>query len=91
MHSASIDERSHTCEGDSLPMTSETASLKTGNEASGPAIGPSLDVESALAFAISEAARAARWDVVSQLARELEARRLASTPNVVPLERGRSR
>jgi len=32
-------------------------------------------VEDALAFAIGEAAKAGRWDVVAQLARELEARR----------------
>jgi hypothetical protein len=31
-------------------------------------------VEEALAFALAEAARAANWDVVSQLARLLEAR-----------------
>jgi hypothetical protein len=35
-------------------------------------------VEAALAFALGEAARAGRVDVVAQLARELEARRLAS-------------
>jgi hypothetical protein len=34
-------------------------------------------VESALAVALTEAARAGRFDVVAQLARELEARRLA--------------
>jgi hypothetical protein len=33
-------------------------------------------VEDALAFALSEAARVGRWDIVAQLARELEARRL---------------
>jgi hypothetical protein len=33
-------------------------------------------VEDALAFALAEAARAGRWDIVTQLARELEARRL---------------
>jgi hypothetical protein len=35
-------------------------------------------VEDALARALSLAAQAQRWDVVSQLARELEARRLVS-------------
>jgi hypothetical protein len=44
----------------------------------GSAIDP---LERALALA----AEAGRWDVVAQLARELEARRLASAPNVVPL------
>jgi hypothetical protein len=33
-------------------------------------------VEDALAFALAEAARAGRWDIVAQLARELEALRL---------------
>ncbi len=32
-------------------------------------------LEDALAFALAEAARAGRWDIVAQLARELEARR----------------
>jgi hypothetical protein len=35
-------------------------------------------VEAALAKVLEGAAAAGRWDVVSQLARELEARRLAS-------------
>jgi hypothetical protein len=35
-------------------------------------------VEDSLVGAVGEAARAGRWDVVAQLARELEARRLAS-------------
>jgi hypothetical protein len=34
-------------------------------------------VEDALAGALSEASRAARWDIVAQLAREPEARRLS--------------
>jgi hypothetical protein len=42
-------------------------------------------VELALAKALSQAAEAGRFDVVAQLARELEARRLARLPNVVPL------
>jgi hypothetical protein len=33
-------------------------------------------VNQALAFALAEAAKAGRWDIVAQLARELEARRL---------------
>ena len=45
-------------------------------------------VEMALANALSEATRAARWDVVAQLARELEARRMArAAPNVVAIDR----
>jgi hypothetical protein len=35
-------------------------------------------VEDALATALAHAAEAGRWDVVAQLARELEARRLAA-------------
>jgi hypothetical protein len=35
-------------------------------------------VEDALAGAIGEASTAGRWDVVAQLARELEARRLTA-------------
>lgn len=41
-------------------------------------------VEAALAFALTEAAKAQRFDVVSQLAKELEARRL-DCGNVVRL------
>lgn len=58
----------------------------------GPAIGPTNDaVEAALARALDAAATAGRFDVVSQLARELEARRLARTPNVVTLPASRRR
>jgi len=43
-------------------------------------------VEIALARAVEGAAREGRWDVVAQLARELEARRLArAAPGVVDL------
>lgn len=49
-------------------------------------INSSVDViETALAEALNEATRAGRFDVVSQLCRELEARRLARAGNVVPL------
>jgi hypothetical protein len=40
---------------------------------------PPVTVEDALAQALSLAARAQRWDIVAQLARELEARRLAAS------------
>jgi hypothetical protein len=43
-------------------------------------------VEAALAKAIEGATAAGRWEVVSQLARELEARRLARMANVVTLD-----
>jgi hypothetical protein len=46
-------------------------------------------VEAALALALTEAAKAARFDVVAQLAQELESRRLLTT-NVVRLSRARS-
>jgi hypothetical protein len=58
----------------------------------GPTIGPALDpVEASLARALDAAAAAGRFDVVAQLARELEARRLARAPNVVALRRARER
>jgi hypothetical protein len=44
----------------------------------GHSAGQSTTVEDALGVALTRAAEAGRWDVVSQLARELEARRLAS-------------
>jgi hypothetical protein len=43
------------------------------------------DVEAALAKALEGATTAGRFDVVAQLARELEARRLARMGNVLPL------
>jgi hypothetical protein len=48
-------------------------------------------VDTALAFALTEAAKAGRFDVVAQLAKELEARRLANSPNVVALDSVRGR
>jgi hypothetical protein len=47
-------------------------------------------VEAALAKALSEASAAGRFDVVAQLARELEARRLARSGNILVFrKRGR--
>jgi hypothetical protein len=46
-------------------------------------------VEVALATALTEASAAGRFDVVAQLAKELEARRVGRPTNVVPLNRGR--
>lgn len=61
-------------------------SSTTDKAPSGPAIGPTGDaVEAALSRALEAAAAAGRFDVVAQLARELEARRLAGSPNVVTL------
>jgi hypothetical protein len=49
------------------------------------ALSPSGDaVEEALAGAFARAAEAGRFDVVAQLAKELEARRLSRAGNVVP-------
>jgi hypothetical protein len=46
-------------------------------------------IEEALATALERASAEQRWDVVSLLGRELEARRLArSAGNVVPLRKG---
>jgi hypothetical protein len=53
-----------------------------------PGEGAAKDpVEVALAKALTEASAAGRFDVVAQLAKELEARRLARLPNVVALGR----
>ena len=53
-------------------------------------LGRSLDqpdeVEAALAKALGDAAAAGRFDVVAQLAKELDARRLARAGNVLSLE-----
>jgi hypothetical protein len=49
------------------------------------AAGP-LTVEDALAVALARASAAHEWAVVAQLARELEARRLAPPPNAVQLD-----
>jgi hypothetical protein len=49
-----------------------------GRTASAPGEGP-FSVEEALARSLLLAAAAQRWDVVAQLARELEARRLDSS------------
>jgi hypothetical protein len=46
-------------------------------------------VEKALADGIAKAVAAGQWGVVSQLGRELEARRVARAGNVVPLRRRR--
>jgi hypothetical protein len=43
-------------------------------------------LESALAVALTEAAKAGRFDVVAQLAKELEARRLTAAGNVTSLD-----
>ncbi len=49
----------------------------------GRADGAPTDPEIAIVDALSRAAEAGRFDVVAQLAKELEARRLAGVPNAV--------
>lgn len=49
------------------------------------------DLEAAIAFAITEASKAGQWTVVAQLAKELEARRLARSENVVSLDPAKRR
>lgn len=57
-----------------------------------PAVPSEHDaVESALAKAIEGATSAGRWDIVAQLARELEARRVTRMGNVVALTKTRLR
>jgi hypothetical protein len=59
--------------------------LDRGLDPARPAPGDVDAVEAALAKALEGATAAGRWDVVAQLARELEARRLARMANVVVL------
>jgi hypothetical protein len=61
-----------TTQGD--PKQREVSALSPGGDA----------VEAALAGALARAAEAGRFDVVAQLAKELQARRLARAGNVVP-------
>ncbi len=49
--------------------------------------GEPVGVIASLAVALERASEAGRWDVVALLARELEARRMASLPNVTPIGR----
>jgi hypothetical protein len=65
----------------------ETAQLlpEHHNGAACDSLAVPTEVDHALAFALTEATKAGRWDVVAQLARELEARRLAGS-NVVTLD-----
>ncbi len=64
---------------DSEPSGSEIERVRDGAGHSLPIPG---SVEEALAFAVVQASAAAQWAVVAQLARELEARRLAATGGV---------
>ena len=57
--------------------TSGSPEIDRLGAALGQSSGQSDEVERALSFALTEAAKAGRFDVVAQLARELEARRRA--------------
>jgi hypothetical protein len=65
----------------SVPSTPE----KPGDHGARGSAGGIDPVEAALAKALSDASSAGAWDVVAQLARELEARRTARAGNVVDL------
>ena len=76
-----------------LEMAASNGSPDTVSESQTGSFDP---VERALSLALEEAAKAGRFDVVVQLARELEARRLAAAsqvvpPNVVPIGRPKRR
>ena len=66
-------------------------SIPAGHATSGLIVAESNEVEAALARAIDRASAAERWDVVAQLARELEARRLAAAGNVVSINSSKRR
>jgi hypothetical protein len=66
----------------SEPVAGSSSSFGTGG-------GAVDEVEAALAGALSAAAAAGRFDVVAQLARELEARRLGRAGNVVRIDAAR--
>jgi hypothetical protein len=68
--------------GDTLPTLADSPLKATPL---GHTLGRSDEVETALAKALAQAATAGRFDVVAQLAKELEARRLAGMGNVVAL------
>ena len=73
----------------SVASVSENDHFPTPENAANPKVTLPVtlasDVDAALALALTKAAEAGRFDVVAQLARELEARRLAGT-NVVILD-----
>lgn len=70
-HSPAINELADTKPADTSISTPETGVF-------GPTVGPGGSVEDALARALDRASAAGEWTVVAALARELEARRLAS-------------
>jgi len=78
---------------DSAGFASGSAGGEGREEGSPPrSAAASMDaIEAALADALAGATEAGRWDVVAQLARELEARRLARAGNVVVLRGDRAK
>jgi hypothetical protein len=79
-------------EADSLTGPTEPgagdATAREGSASLTASAAPLVDpVEVALADALSQAAAGGRFDVVAQLAKELEARRLARARNVLPFPR----
>lgn len=88
MHAARIDEGSRGYSSSEAPKEPDRSRSVADPDRFGPTFGPTGDpVEAALARALDAAAVAGRFDVVAQLAKELEARRLAREPNVVVLSR----
>lgn len=80
-----IDDLSSTYERRGDAKVADEARKPADSEPSGPAFGPTVDViEAALAKALEAAAAVGRFDVVAQLARELEARRLVRERSRVP-------
>jgi hypothetical protein len=67
------------------------STVSDNSRPSAPQPPPADAVEGALAEALARATAADRWDVVAQLARELEARRTALAGNVVRLDLKRLR
>jgi hypothetical protein len=67
----------------SMEDTLGHASVRTKPKPAGTEVD---GVEQPLADAVTRAARAGEWGVVAQLAKELEARRLARVRNVLPLD-----
>jgi hypothetical protein len=68
------------------------ADRTTQDDAKQREVSASSDVvEAALARALGEASAAGRFDVVAQLARELEARRHSRTGNIVALDPAKRR
>lgn len=85
---ASLSEKESSQKQDTPENADELklASVSGFSQHSEPGSKPQVDaVEEALTGALTEAAKAGRFDVVAQLAKELEARRLARSTNVVSI------